>query len=335
MESSVCLSLSVPKGTMPSAGWPLVVYAHGSGGSYRTHIANGIAASLAAAKTTLGGTLPIAVLGIDQVETGPRRGASTDLPGNLFYNFSNPAAARGNVIQGGVDQASLLALAKSLSIPAGLTGTAVKFGAFAFWGQGQGATEGAVTLPYVNGYSGAVLSGEGASVVDMLVAKKNPVDVADVLSQALEDPTMNIYHPVLSIIQSALDQADPLNEAVLLAFQPPVTGTPKHILQPYGLGDTYTPPGTEGTFALAARLALAAPPASVTTPDAIGGLMPVAVPASGNLTVGTLKVTALVREYQPSGYDGDFVAIMSTDAEADIATFLADALSGAVPTVGN
>src|SRR5262249_48062935 len=41
---NVCMSLTVPKGvTMPVNGWPLVIYAHGTGGSYRSHIKEGIA----------------------------------------------------------------------------------------------------------------------------------------------------------------------------------------------------------------------------------------------------------------------------------------------------
>jgi hypothetical protein len=72
----------------------------------------------------------------------------------------------------------------------------------------------------------------------------------------------------------------------------------------------------------------------VTTPDAIGGNVPVAVPASGNLIVAGKPISAFVREYQPSGYDGHFVAFQNPDAEADVARFLADVVSGKVPTVG-
>ena len=224
---------------------------------------------------------------------------------------------------------------KYSSLPASITGSAVSFGSLAFWGQGQGATAGAIALPFVNGYVAAVLSGEGASVTDTLVAKKNPVDTADVVASSLEDGTMNVYHPALALVQAALDQADPLNGGALIASAPPVTGTPKHLFQPYGNGDTYSPAGPQAAFALAARLGLAAPPATVTTPDKIDGLTAVAVPASGNLMVGSSKVTAFVREYQPSGYDGDFVSVMSSDATEDVSIFLADALSGAVPKVGH
>src|SRR5439155_1044339 len=39
----VCLSLSVPKGAAPAGGWPTVVFAHGTGGSFRSHILDGVA----------------------------------------------------------------------------------------------------------------------------------------------------------------------------------------------------------------------------------------------------------------------------------------------------
>jgi hypothetical protein len=330
----VCLSLTVPKTTMPAGGWPLVVYAHGTGGSFRSHVTEGVATNLAGATTAAGVATPIAVLGIDQVETGTRRGASTDSPDNLFYNFANPGAARGNPVQGAADQASLLRLAKSLALDASFTGAAIKVGPVAFWGHSQGATEGGIALPYVNGYAGAVLSGEGASLIDALLTKTNPVDVADVVPLVLEDHAVDIYHPVLSLLQTALDPADPINHAAAIAFAPPTAGSAKHLFQPYGLGDTYAPTVTQATFAIAAHLGVAAASSTVTTPDAIGGITPVAVPASGNLTVGGKPISAFVREYQPSGYDGHFVAFQNADAEADVARFLADVLSGKVPTVG-
>ena len=55
--------------TMPAAGWPLVVYHHGTGGSMRSFISDGIAGKLASATT------PAAVLGFDAVEHGARKGA--------------------------------------------------------------------------------------------------------------------------------------------------------------------------------------------------------------------------------------------------------------------
>ena len=100
----VCMALTVPKGTMPAGGWPLVVYAHGTDGSFRSHVALGVASSLAQATDSNGKAAPMAVLGIDQVDHGTRRGGSTDTPDHLFYNFANPGAARGNPLQAAADQ---------------------------------------------------------------------------------------------------------------------------------------------------------------------------------------------------------------------------------------
>ncbi len=331
----VCMALTVPKTTMPAGGFPLVVYAHGTGGSFRSHVTEGVAANLAGATSSAGVKTPIAVLGIDQVETGTRRGASTDSPDNLFYNFANPAASRGNPLQGAADQASLLAYAKTLTVDASVTGSAIKVASIAFWGQSQGATEGGIALPYVKGYAGAVLSGEGASLVDALLTKKSPVNLASVVPMVLQDTAVDVYHPALALFQNALDEADPLNHAAGIAAAPLTAIGAKHLFQPYGLGDTYAPPITEQTFAVAARLGLVTASSSVTTPDTFGGLTAVPVPGSGNLSDGAKAITAFVREYQPaSTYDGHFVAFQNADAKVDVATFLADVVSGAVPKVG-
>ena len=331
----VCLALTIPTGVMPVTGWPLVVYAHGTGGSFRSHIPEGVAANLSAAQSSAGLVTPMAVLGIDQVEHGTRRGASTDSPDNLFFNFGNPGAARGNPLQGAADQASLLRLAQGLTIDASITGTAIKFSSVAFWGHSQGATAGGIALPYVSGYVGAVLSGEGASLVDALVTKKNPVNISAVVPAVLGEPAVDIYHPVLALLQTAIDPADPLNHALALAYAPVQPGQAKNVFQPYGLGDTYAPPVTQATYAIAARLGVAAASASVTTPDSIGGIAPVPTPATANLTDGSKKVTAFLREYQPNGYDGHFVAYQNPEAEADVAAFLADVANGKVPSVGH
>src|SRR5579859_4249017 len=101
---AVCMALTVPKGaSMPATGWPLLVYAHGTGGSFRSHVGEGVAKRMAA--------VGVAVLGIDQVEHGTRRGSSQESPDNLVYNFANPLAARGNTLQGAADQLSLLRFA--------------------------------------------------------------------------------------------------------------------------------------------------------------------------------------------------------------------------------
>ncbi|HEY8079194.1 MAG TPA: dickkopf-related protein [Labilithrix sp.] len=325
---NVCMSLTIPKGVaMPASGWPLVVYAHGTGGSFRSHANDGTAKSLASVDDGAGGQVHMAVLGIDQVEHGPRRGGSTASPDDLFFNFANPSAARGNPLQGAADQISLARFARALLLPAASspTGADIRFDRIAFWGHSQGATEGGIALSYVADYSGATLSGEGASLIDALVTKTSPVNIAAALPFVLEDASgVNQYHPVLTILQNAIDPADPLNHAKTVA-------TGKHVFQPWGQSDTYTPTAVQETFFLAAGLGLASPPSSVTKPDDTGVTL-TPVPASGNLAAGA--ITAFARQYTPSGFDGHFVAYDDPDGKKDVAHFLADVTAGKVPAIG-
>ncbi len=329
----VCMALTVPKGTaMPGGGWPLVIYAHGTGGSFRSHINEGVAARLASVDDGSGGQVHMAVLGIDQVEHGPRRGSSTQSPDNLFFNFANPAAARGNPLQGAADQMALARFAKSINLAAASspTGADIQVGALAFWGHSQGATEGAIAMPYTAGPLGALLSGEGASLIDALVHKTSPVNIAAALPFVLADPHVGTSHPVLTLLQNAIDPADPLNHAVAIASAPGA-GLGKHVFMPYGQKDTYAPVEVQQTYALAAKLGLIAAAPSVTTPDAIGGLTPVAAPASANLNGNLLS--GFVREYAPTTQDGHFVVFDDPNGKKDADHFLADVLLGKVPQI--
>jgi hypothetical protein len=173
--------------------------------------------------------------------------------------------------------------------------------------------------------------------MDSLLAKKNPVDIAGVLPAVLEDPKVDINHPVLSLLQGDLGVVDPLNYGAMFFASPAAPANVKNVLQPYGQSDTYAPPATELTFAQVAQLVEVAPPAGVTGPP-LFSTAPLIVPPGGiggNVMAGGMPFTAVVRQYAPaSTYDGHFVAFENTAAEADVDHFLADALSGKVPKVG-
>jgi hypothetical protein len=68
----------------------------------------------------------------------------------------------------------------------------------------------------------------------------------------------------------------------------------------------------------------------VTNPDNLLRT-PVAIPVGGNVAGG---LTAVVRQYAPSGYDGHFVAFQSPDAKPNTDRFLADAVTGVTPSFG-
>lgn len=334
----VCMSITVPEGAAPAAGWPAVVFAHGTGGSYRNHVRDEVAGVLA------GATPKFAVIGIDQVEHGPRRGTSTESPNNLFFNFLNPAVTRGNPLQGAADQLTLARFAKALNVDAATsTGAAIKLDAtkLFFFGHSQGSTEGSLMLPFGDDYKAAVLSGNGASLRDALRTKTKPQNIAAALPIALQDPAMSDknlgpgvtqYHPVLSLLQQWIDPADPLNFAA-------VVGTPlmghkaKHLFQTFGLDDSYSPPVTMATYAIAAGLTQVTADASAkpvfVTEQGIDKTVAVGYAAkAGSFTLG-------LRQYgAPKGSDGHFVVFDTQAANDDMVLFLTGAAGNMPPVIG-
>lgn len=342
-NEDVCMALTVPKGaTMPSGGWPLVVFAHGTGGSFRSHVRPEVAGALAAAATP-GGNVPVAVLGIDQVSHGPRRNGSTESPNNLFFNFANPAAARGNPMQGAADQIALGRFAASLDLTAAQTGgDAIKIDptAIAFFGHSQGSTEGSLGVPYSHVYRAAVFSGNGAILRDALISKRKPVNIAGAIPLVLGDYDSQFQlpggtnHPVMNLLQQFIEPADPINYGVLIGRKPISGVTPKHLFVTYGLGDTYSPNATIANYILASQVDLAAHDASVATPDDLG-LMEQAVPLSLTDVVDSTDLTLGARQYMPpAGTDGHFVVFDVAAANADAVRFLGMAVSGSVPQIG-
>jgi hypothetical protein len=142
---------------------------------------------------------------------------------------------------------------------------------------------------------------------------------------------MGDYHPVLSLVQQWIDPADPLNFAEPAGFSPEAGGTPKHIFQTYGLGDSFSTPETLVTYARAARLTEVGPHSSADEPDDLS-LTQADAPVCGN---GPNSVTLAVRQYgPPSGSDGHFVAFDVAGANQDVVRFLAAAALGQVPPAG-
>jgi len=337
----VCMSITVPEGAPPAAGWPTVVFAHGTGGSFRSHVRDEVAGVLAAA------TPKFAVIGIDQVEHGSRRGNSTESPDNLFFNFLNPAAARGNPLQGAADQLSVARFAKALDASAATTtGAAIKVDGtkLFFFGHSQGSTEGSLMLPFGDDYKAAVLSGNGASLRDALRTKTQPKDIAAALPLVLQDPTMSdpqlgrgvtLNHPVLSLLQQWIDPADPLNFAALVGK--PLTGhTGKHAFQTFGLDDSYSPPITLATYAIAGGFTQVTADASadpVFDDDDFTSktLKPVAV----GYTAVANGFTLGVRQYgAPKNSDGHFVVFDTKSANDDMVLFLTGAAGTTPPVIG-
>ncbi len=328
---SVCVALTVPKTPMPAGGWPLLVFAHGTGGSFRS-VADGVAAGVAQSG--------YATLGIDQPMHGNRRGVGVDTdPGPLFYNFANPQAARGNFYQGAADNFALFRWAKGFAGTLPGVGN-VKYDAnnLVYMGHSQGGTTGPMFLPYQPGLKGAVLSGCGGSLVYGLLGKKKPYDASVGLRIALQDAQIDEYHPVLNLLQFYFEASDPLLYAPLLAVKPVAGVTPLNFLHTYGMNDSFTPVATSRIFAAATGATLGKPAPVPAWFDAITdlGMVGKDLPLSLNLQSPGKTVTAVTIEANndaantshKKAYDGHFVAFNDLDTVRRVAQFLVTLVKG-------
>jgi len=334
-SEDVCMSMMVPKELdMPDEGWPILIYAHGTGGEFAGH--RNVARQIM--NVDVGGQqVGMLVIGWDQVQHFTRRGASTKDPEPLVFNYQNPAGAKGNFIQGAADIHAIVKFAEELSIPAETSPTGEEIRAnpneIYFFGHSQGGTTGPVALPFEPAIKGAVLSGAGAGLTLALLGKTSPVDSPSALKLVLQDPDVGQNHPVLSLIQGYFEEVDTMNYAEYLGARA-VDGvtTPSHIFHTYGLGDTFTPPSGMRALAIGMRASYLNPQLEDLETQSVrfadGPISANQVPAGDSITVAG-------RQYTSDGeYDGHFVAFREDSAIADWVEFLTTAIVQGVPTVG-
>jgi predicted esterase len=346
-------SLSVPnagKCPMPAGGYPIVLYAHGTGGDFESYVHDGTARALA--KQCL------ASMGVDQIFHGTRPGAPVQGTSTteteeeiLFFNFNNLEAARTNIRQSGLDemQRARLFTETHLTVPASVSATkaSIAFDAskLMFFGHSQGSLNGPLFLAASQDARGGVLSGASGLISITLLEKTSPQPSVANLVKAVflaltpdQESELILLHPALALAQSIVDTVDPINYAHAIVSEP--HGAAKSIYQtegirPDGTGDTYAPPRGCEALALAIGLDLQAPPI-LSPPDAAwGGLSPVSVPAaglSGNLAGG--QASGLLAQWDPGKGEGHFVVFDVPKAQAQAAGFLralADDPKGRVP----
>ena len=338
----VCFTLTIPKGaSQPAGGWPVVLYAHGTGGNYRSHAANGTAAMLSDidANASGGGT---AVLGIDGVAHGPRRMSELS-PETLFYNFANPGAARDNVFQGAFDYFTLVRWIEEFSGElSSLKGLDFDDARIGFLGHSQGSTTGALFAAFEPKVSTVVLSGAGAGLTESLLGKTSPANIPAGVQAVLREPASST-HPVLSLMQQFFDPVDSINYGRLLTKELPDEMPGRNILVIYGQGDTFTPPKTTRILADVLGLSIMAPALDTGKGEAFEGYLAgeggdpetdrvVDGPITATFDIGGQKVALGMTHYAPDtggdgkpAYDGHFVLTRKPAAKKQVGSFFATA----------
>ncbi len=313
-------ALSIPRAPMPDQGWPVVLYAHGTGGSYMSFVEDGSATHAAKVLDGAGKVIArMAMISIDQVLHGPRDPSMAN-PDFTFFNIFNLSSTRDSPKQGAADDFQLVRLVEHFLVEhAPKTDDLIRFdpSKIYFKGHSQGGLTGPLFLAYEPKIKGAVLSGAGANLILALLGKTQPVDVANDVSLILGE-SVDDYHPVLSLLQTYVESSDPGNYARLFFREPPIdpaTGmpqTPKSIFHVLGLVDHYTPIRTIKALGLAMGTPPVLPMLDPIEGLAQAGLSWASPPVSSNVAGG--KATAALCEYAVPvdrkgvpKYDGHFV----------------------------
>jgi hypothetical protein len=329
---------TTPKCPMPVSGYPIVLYAHGTGGDYRSYVKDGSGLNLA--------KKCMATMGVDQIFHGNRPGAP---PGGdegkielLFFNFQNPTAARSNGRQSAIDevQRARLFTETHIHVPAKVatTGEDITFDAtkLMFFGHSQGGLNGPLFLAADDSARGGILSGSGAFLTIALLDKTKPSPSVSALVKTIflglnaeEEAEVDYFHPVLSLAQTIIDVTDPVHYARHAIAEPRPGFLPKSIymsegINPDGTGDSYAPPRGIEAHALAMGLPLQLPAQFPIVESQWGGPQPVSIPADGLAgNVGDGRASGVLAQWAvPAGKDGHFVVFDVPRAREQLAVFL-------------
>jgi predicted esterase len=330
------VAMTIPVGDMPPDGWPVILYAHGTGGSWKSFINDGSGKSAANVVGPDGSVTRFAMISIDQVLHGPRvpEGTNIDL---AFFNLTNLAAARTNPKQGAVDDFQLLRLVKSIDVAqAPGTGQPIKFDPkrIYFKGHSQGGLTGPLFLAAEPEVPAAILSGAGGGIIHALLGKTKPQDIPGIVSSFVQGP-VDEFHPILSLVQTYVEDTDPINYARCFFREPPSATTggaampPKSIFQSLGITDHYTPIPVIKALALAMGVQPIGPQLEPIDDLELAGLAWGEAPVAGNVAGG--KATGVLLEYNQRGRsDGHFVIFDVPEAVRQSNRFLATHATGGV-----
>lgn len=333
-------ALMLPEGTPPPSGWPVVIYAHGTGGDYHSGIPlsgaidGGFSTVSWAALKDEGYKLAqkkIALISYDQPYHGTRNARVPDCTGTCpqlyTFNFLNPKAARDGFRQSALDAVQLTQAVLNLQFE--WSGVTHKFdpAKVYYMGHSQGSTSGPMFVAAEETVKAAVFSGPAGGLALTFLLKTEPVDIPAIAGFIFGDlEGFDLFQPVINLFQAYLEPVDPMNYAHLVAAAPRDAATVRHVLATEGLTDEYTPPMQAEAFAIA----LGIPPVKPVYQDLIGfglaGLDPVAAGFSNNLeTVHGERWTGGLLQFPDTGH---FSIYCQTAANDSYALFLETVVAG-------
>lgn len=323
-------SLTIPSDMdMPANGWPVLVYSHGTGGSYNSCCYSGPSSLRPARQLAKRG---IATFGISQPLHADRATPGTD-PNLHTFNYLNPESARHNFRQGALDIVYQIAVLAEQSHTFTYEDESFSLDPdnILFMGHSQGGITGALAAPFVGDITEAfVLSGAGGGMSITLTKRKDVVDIEALIKQLLRfdnDEELTVLHPVSGLVQVLTDITDPLNYArYWVKEQANFSTAPVPVLLTEGLLDEQTPSMTSEALGAAGWLPLLDPVAHVSDAHDLLGIDQQGLPAVNNtMAWDGDPITVGLAQYPD---DDHFVVFDSKAAASLVYNFLATAIEG-------
>lgn len=322
-------ALTVPRGPVPDRGWPIALVAHGTGGYWRGFIGGD-----RGAESTFLARAGYAALGISQPMHQGRAGYSAGQEELAAFNFINPIAGRSTWVQSALESVMLARYFRDGTLPlgAGSRRIPIDHSHIAFFGHSQGGISGALALSVDRDIDAAVLSGAGGGLAMSLIEKispQSPVAAIKLMLSLPEDYVVDVFHPVLTLVQTYAEEVDPLNYAPLVYRRGPDRAPPS-LLMTSGYDDTYVPVPTQAPLAAAFGLPLIEPIVEDPLVLQLADLPILPEPASADVVSRNRQVTAgLVQFEAQPGHDGHFVVFELSIATYTVREFFRSTLGSA------
>lgn len=328
----VDFTLTIPNRTMPADGYCTIINGHGTGGDLNSGLGDGPGAEAFQAAQA-----GCALLTTSEPLHFGREGYVEGQEEILTFNFFNPVAGRDNWRQSAIEKVQLVSLAASgLVVPANVAGTVQDVrldpARVSYFGHSQGGITGALFVAVEDRIQGAFLSGAGAGFQASLVEKVEPVAIKDAIKVVIgipreSDDDIDVFHPVIALLQSWVDPADPINYGSLWRDR---QGKVPHLVATSGLLDTFTPASCHAGLAASFGMPLALPIVQELPVLALLGVPAGAAVLEGNLlTVDGAPLTAGLLQYPD---DGHFAVFENPAAQRAMRTFFTTLQAG-VPSV--
>jgi hypothetical protein len=350
---------------MPEGGWPLMMYMHGSGGEAEEGIDLGERADFGEpAEPGTGPALVAARYGVAAAsfdfQFHGTRFDPPDTSGLVLYNLlGNPRATVDNFLVAANEVGLHMRLLAGLELdPAQVTvadgvtlpvsvgelldvgGAAdglVRFDSarFATMGLSMGSTIGTTAMTLDRTAQATILTGAGASLVEIASTSTRPLELAAALRVFLgyrPGEELDQFDPILHAIQHVWDYVDPMVHARHVTLEPHPGVPPKHVFMHSGLTDGYFSPASREALSLALEAPLAGEvleESALEKMSLVGLGEALAYPVSANVEGKTYAVV----QYEPNRLDGHVVAFQRDDAKAQYGCFLKTMSADGAPRI--